>query len=338
MSIGLQEVFAVLRSVKFQTQVAEVETLFGRMESLRLVQSSLYLFVRGSLGLPDLSICVEAVAAYHRSQLTDSVPASVHVLRQLLKEANLFLPGPLLLLWVTSCSPYFRYKDLICPHEFLFLAANAKDRKALISNLPYSQMCISPKLNGIFPLDEIALSPAHPDLLLETQAAKTLLLDKICFIGNSEPRPTPPSASHRISLDDFRKEICHPSQKEQMRRTLEGCQQKLNAAKLGGRLAFEEKHGLPVRHSCSKSPRRKASCITPLTPQVDRSTFFAQVPFTAYVPPQLLFPTRPKFAKVLRRRRTVVRQKERSESVERSGNVKNERARSAARLRDWLVK
>ena len=328
----------MLRSVQFQTQVAEVETLFGRLESVRLVQSSLYLFIRGSLGLPDLSACVKAVAAYHRSQLTDGIPASLHVLKQLLKEVSRFLPEPLLRLWVTCCSPYFRYKDLISPHEFLFLAANAKDRTALISDLPYGQVCTSPKSNGTFPLDDITRNPAHPDLLLETQAAKTLLLDKVCFIGNSEPRPIPPSASHRISLQDFRKEIGHQSHKEEMRRTLEDCQQKLNAAKLGGRLAFEERHGLPVRQSFSRSPRRKASCVAPRTPQADRSTFFAQVHYSAYVPPHLLFPTRPKFTKVLRRKRTVAKPEERSVSIERSGSLKNERARSAVRLRDWLVK
>jgi hypothetical protein len=326
-----------MRSTQFQTKVAEVETMFGRPDSVKLIQAGLYLFVRGSLSLADLSRSVKAVAAYHSSHFTDSVPASVPVLKQLLKEVNKFLPDPLLRLWVTRCSPYFHYKDQICPREFLFLAASAKNRAALISNLPYGQMCVHPGSDGTFPLDDIARSPAHPDFLLETQAAKNLVLDKVHFIGNSEARPMPTSASQRISLHDFMKELSRQSQKEQLRKTLEDSQQKLNAVKLGGRLAYEERYCIPIRQSLSQSPKKKSSGAAPLTPQADRSAFFSNVPYTTYVPPQLLFPIRPKFSKVLRRRevRTLA---ESSVSLARSVNLTKKRVKSVTRMRNWVEK
>lgn len=324
----------MLRSTPFQARVADIETLFGRPNSVRLVQVGLYLFVKGSLSLVELSSCVQTIAAYQRSQISDGIPAVVPVLRALLKEVGRFLPDALLRLWLHTCSPYFRYPDLLCPHEFLFLAASAKDRSVLISKLPYGKVSVRPGVNGTFDIDEITSSPAHPDALLETQTAKSLLLSKVRFIGNTEKRPTPRSASHHTSIQDFKREISRQKQKEQLRRTLEDCQQKLNAAKLGGRLAYEERLNRPVQ--LSQSPKRKTSAVSTCTPQADRSTFFAQVHYTRYVPPHLLFPNRPKFTKVLKRRRSGDRSVTPSQSFESTGSLKHERARSAARLRDWL--
>jgi len=223
-------------------------------------------------------------------------------IKQLLKEMNKYLPLPVLRLWLTSTGPYLRDKDGIAPHEFLFLVANCRDRMEAVQSLPYNRVTVTPQASGIYPLDEVVGYPSHPDALLESLSTKALALDQVTFLGNTDLRVEPSqsassSDSEAPSLDHFRKQISRESQKLQVRQTIESCQQRLNAAKLGGRLTFEERysqHQQPARSFSRPKPQHHSSLS--LLSQ-SRLSFFASTPYSAYIPPQALFPPKPRFQK-----------------------------------------
>lgn len=236
--------------------------------------------------------------------MSDGVPVDAAEIKQLLKEMNKFIPEPVLRLWLTKTGPYLRDRESIAPHEFLFLVANCRDRMEAVQSLPYNRVTVIPQANGTYPLDEVVGYPSHPDALLESLAAKGLALDKITFIGNTDLRVEVRSQSasssdtEAPSLDHFRKEISHDSIKVQIRQTIENCQQRLNAAKLGGRLTFEERYSqnqLPVRSFAAQNKPAHHSFISSLTHS--RLSFFAATPYSTYVPPQVLFPPKPRFQK-----------------------------------------
>lgn len=232
--------------------------------------------------------------------MSDGVPLDTAVIKQILKEMNKYLPEPVLRLWLNSTGPYLRDKEGIAPHEFLFLVANCRNRMEAVQSLPYNRVTVTPQASGIYPLDEIVSYPSHPDALLESVSAKALALDQVTFLGNTDLRVDhSPSASssdsEAPSLEHFRKEISREVQMLKVRQTIESCQQRLNAAKLGGRLTFEARHSQHPASSFQKPKPQHQSSLSRLSQS--RLSFFASTPYNAYIPPQVLFPPKPRFQK-----------------------------------------
>lgn len=308
-TLHMPQLSRVLRDPHFISKITGTNNEYSSSDSIRLFKVALYLFSLGSVSLPDLAHFVSVFAGFQRRNFTEGVPKTVVEIRGLLKEMNKFMPEAIIKLWLEKCEPYLRSKDVIAPYEFLFLVANSRDRMEAIKSLPYTQMNIVPEANGTYEIDEIVNYPTHPDALLECMSSKTLALNRLHFLGNTELREEEISSDDSSvesptvelqNIENFRKEISNTALKEQIKKVIEECQQKLNAAKLGGRLAFEERHsksetiGRLVRKS-----RHTQSAVNLSSTPLSRKSFFAVTHFSAYVPPATLFPSRPRFEKVL---------------------------------------
>ena len=262
---------------------------------------------------------MKATTDYERSHITDGVPLAIPAIRSLLKDMNKYLPGPVLKLWMEQTAPYLRFKDFITSSEFLFLVANCKSRTEAVAALPYGKVSVTPEPTGTYEIDEIVKYPGHPDQLLESMAEKYIVLDRTVFTGNTEKRLEKRSVSSHSkvrhagdvpSLESFRKAISNTEQMAKIHRVIEDCQQKLNAAKLGGRLTFEEKHSdartheKPQRVKSAGMRKQNLSFLDTSSVMDTRKSVLDSSKCTGYIPPHVLFPKRPKFHKVIRRRKT----------------------------------
>ena len=299
----VQFIFRVLRDPYFISKSLQISSPFTSSECLRLLQVSIYLFAKGALryflpSLQDIRLCVTSVSR----SMSDGIPLKAEVIRPLLKDMNKYIPNAVLELWVEKTAPYLREMDVIAPHECLFLVANCRNRTEAVQSLPYKQVTVTPEVSGMYALDEVVNHPSHPDSLLESLATKGLVLDHITFIGNtdlrlSEPHSKPtPDDIEILDIDHFRRELNRDSQKNLIKQTIENCRQRLNAAKLGGRLAFEERHFKGKRMD-TQPGKFAAPCVTSTSFTQSRLSFFSNTAYNTYIPPNILFPPKPRFRK-----------------------------------------